>query len=172
MNLDVLKNLLEEINGCTFATIDIATCPSPGIRKVTTGKRVILFTNKKSSGYDNLVRRRLIEAGKNPDNFATGELQWGQRVPNSPLIVHGDRYYIECVELTEGSSRFFLLDGKEVNENDLNLRSRRTNQGLSPEDEVHVIMPKIENITRIALMKEILVSEAPKRAILRVSPQD
>lgn len=169
MDLLVLKNLLMEINGCTFATIDAETVPSPGIRKVTTGKRVILFTNKKSSGYDNMVRRRLIEAGKNPDNFGLGDLPWGTRVPDSPLITHGPKTYLQVIELHPGASRFFLLDGKEVAEKDLNLRSRRTNQGLSEEDEVLVCAYNIENITRIVLMNEQLVSDAPKRAILRIS---
>jgi hypothetical protein len=73
---------LQKFHGCTYASIDAETTISPGVTKIETGKRIILF---KSPHYADMVKRRLIEAGKNPDNFVIGEMPWGQRVPNSPL---------------------------------------------------------------------------------------
>jgi hypothetical protein len=170
MERSVLEDLLDRIDGCTFATLDAETYPTPGIRKVMTGKRVILFTNKKVSGYENMVKRRLVEAGRDPSNFVLTDLPWGTRVPNSPLIEHKGKTYLQCIVLSEGDARFFITTtGDEVNEDDLNLRKRNTNQGLAANDEVLVCAYNLENITRIALAGENLVSEAPKRAVLRLN---
>jgi hypothetical protein len=159
MELFVLQNLLDKIQGCTFASIDAETEPSKGIHKVTTGIRVILFTNKKSSGYENMVKRRLIEAGKNPDNFVLGDLPWGQRLENSPLIENKGKFYLQCILLTEGTSKYYIGD-REISGNGLGLRGRFPNQGLPPGDEVLVACYNIDSIKRIAVMgKEVFVSE-------------
>lgn len=152
-----LEDLLSQVRGCTFASIDSETEPSPGILKVTSQTRVLLFTNKNISGYDAMIKRRLVEAGKNPDNFVIGDLPWGERVKNSPLIEHKGKTYLQCVELAEGQKHYYLkANGKEVDEADLNLRSRRTNQGLAPADEVIVRTYNLDNITRISLMGVVL----------------
>lgn len=170
MERAVLENLLVQIKGCTFASMDIETESSPGIRKEETGIRVILFTNQNVNGYENIVKRRLIEAGKDPRGFALGDLPWGKKVPNSPLIEHKDKTYLQYVILAHGLVKCFLtVTGKEVSEGDLNLPSSRTNQGLGPDDEVQIRNVNIANIRRIALMGEQLVSDAPKKAILRIS---
>lgn len=170
MDRSVLENLLAEVEGCTFASIDTETEPSSGILKVTKGQRIILFTNKKSSGYDNMVKRRLMEAGKNPDNFVLGELPWGMRVPNSPLIEHKGKTYLQCIHLTDGESKYALKStGVEVDPELLGLRQRRTNQGLAAGDEVIVSCYNLDNIERITLMGETLVAEKPSRSILRLN---
>jgi hypothetical protein len=156
MELFPLQNLLDKIQGCTFANLDTITEPSPGIQKVTRGERVILFTNKKVSGYENMVRRRLEEAGKNPDNFVLGDLPWGSRVPNSPLIENKGKFYLQCIRLKEGRSRFFIGDREIQNPRGLMLKKRRTNQGLLEGEEVEVACYKLENIQKIALMDETL----------------
>lgn len=159
MELFPLQNLLDKIQGCTFATLDTETEPSNGIKKVTQGERVILFTNKKSSGYDNMVRRRLEEAGKNPDGFSLGDLPWGERLPNSPLIENKGKYYLQCIRLAEGQSRYFIGEREVRDPSGLGLRTRRSNQGLAKENEVEVACYRLDHILRIALMGELLVSE-------------
>lgn len=154
----VLENLLDKINGCTFANIDAVTEPSNGIRKETTGIRVILFTNKKSSGYENMVKRRLAEAGKNPDNFSSGDLAWGEQVPNSPLIEHKGKVYLKCVLLAEGQSKYFIGD-REISGNGLGLRGRWPNQGLPPSDTVNVATFNLKSIKKITLMGETLTAD-------------
>jgi hypothetical protein len=169
MDRVTLENVLAEVSGCTFASLDAVTTVSPGITHEVIGKRVILFTNKKSSGYDNMVRRRLIEAGKDPDSFSLGDLPWGTRVPNSPLIEHKGKgkVYLQVIELAEGISKYFML-GKEANPHDLGIKRKdHYNQGLPPSSQVQVRCYAIENITRIVLMGETLVAE--KRNILRIS---
>lgn len=158
MELFPLQNLLDKIEGCTFATLDTVTVPSPGITKRTTGERVILFTNKLSSGYENMVKRRLLEAGKNPDNFVLGDLPWGTRLPNSPLIENKGKYYLQCIRLVDGQSRYFIGKREVENPRGLMLRSRRTNQGLSKDDEVEVCCYRLDHIERIVLMGDELVA--------------
>lgn len=159
MELFPLQNLLDKINGCTFASIDTVTEPSNGIKKVTKGERIILFTNKKSSGYENMVKRRLEEAGKNPDDFVLGDLPWGKRLPNSPIIENNGMHYLQCVRLAEGQARYFIGDREVRDPSGLGLRQRRTNQGLPKGDEVEICCYRLDRIERIALMGEMLVSE-------------
>lgn len=165
MERAVLENLLTEIQGCTFASIDTLTSVSPGITKETKGKRVLLFTNKKSSGYENMVRRRLQEAGKDPTTFVSGELPWGTQVPNSPLVEHKGKVYLKCIDLAPGLTKYYML-GEEVDPSGLGLRERNTYQGLEPSSAVRVSTYELSNILRIALMGENLVSD--KGSILRM----
>jgi hypothetical protein len=166
MDVFMLQNLLDKINGCTFANIDSITEPSNGIRKETKGTRVILFTNKKSSGYDNMVRRRLVAAGKNPDRFSLGDLPWGKRLPNSPLIENKGKYYLQCIVLAEGPSKYYIGE-REINPAGLLRTGQKTNQGLPPGEEVIVACFKLESITRIALMDEVLVAD--KQSVVQPS---
>lgn len=167
MDRAVLENLLSQINGCTFASIDAETEVSPGVKKVVSGRRVILFTNKLSNGYENMVKRRLIEAGKNPENFVLHDLPWGTRVPETPLIEHKDKVYLQCIELSEGTARYYIaVTGVEVDPAQLNLKERHSNQGLPPGEEVNVRAYDLNSITRIALMGENLVSERETQTVL------
>lgn len=170
MDRSVLENLVCEIKGASFASIDSETVPTPGYLKITTGQRVLLFATHGGSGYEAMVKRRLIEAGKNPDNFSVGDLPWGRRVNNLPLIEHKGKTYLQVIELSEGESKYFnTVTWNETDPDDLNLPSKRTNQGLSATDEVRVRCYNIEHLTRVVLMGEQLVAEAPKRAILRLN---
>jgi hypothetical protein len=161
----VLLDLLDRINGCTFASLDAETVPSPGLRKTETGKRIILF---KSPHYSDIVRRRLVEAGKNPDDFALGDLPWGSRIEGTPLIENKGKIYLQVIELAEGKVEYRLFNGTLVNPSELMLRSTRTNQGLG-DNGVHVRAYNIDNITRIALLGEVLVADAKDRAVLKIS---
>jgi hypothetical protein len=76
------------------------------VEKRCLGHRVLLFTNKNASGYENKVRRHLEREGKNPDSFVMGKLPWGQRVPNSPFIEHKGEYYLQAVFLASGSVEY------------------------------------------------------------------
>jgi hypothetical protein len=150
MDRAVLENLLAEIDGGAFATIDATTKPDPAVTKVTTGKRVILFTNTKGqSGYAAIVRRRLLEAGKNPNNFELHDMTWGTRIPNTPFIEHKGKTYLQCIDLTDGDSKYYFL-GHEADPSKLGLKKRpKSNQGLSPAEEVRVSCYDIANIDRL-----------------------
>lgn len=154
--VDVI-NLLSRIQGCTFASLDAQTLPTPGVRKVTTGESVILFTNRKDSGYKRMVERRLIEAGKDPKNFVLGDLAWGSRIPHTPLIEHKGSLYLQTILLRPGKSEYFLSGmNKPVDPKHLFLKERRTNQGLPPSEEVIVNTYKLSNIIRLTVLGETM----------------
>lgn len=162
MELEALKMILDKVRGATFATIDSTTKPSPGIRKVTTGTRVILFSNTEHSGYEAMVKRRLIEAGKNPDDFSVGDLPWGERIPNTPIIVCRGIPYLQTIVLSPGNSTGYL-GNREVDLDDF-VQPRRSNQGLPKKDEVVVSTYRLDHIDRIVLMGEVLIGD--KRGIV------
>jgi hypothetical protein len=169
MEREILSALLAQIKGCSFANLDTETVPTPGIRKIVTGQRVIMFTNTNCSGYENMVKRRLLEAGKNPENFVLGDLPWGTRVPNSPLIEHKGKTYLQVISLSPGLVKYVSLTGREIDDPEaFGIRERPRNQGLGA-DSVDVCCYNLDNIIRIALMGEELVSDRKDRAILRIS---
>jgi hypothetical protein len=87
-----------------------------------------------------------------------GDLPWGERIPNTPLIVCRGRYYLQTVVLEPGKSTCYLGDA-EVDCKDF-VSSRRTNQGLSKDNEVVVATYRLDHIDRISLMGEVLVAHA------------
>lgn len=180
MQLQDIQRLLDKINGCTFAGLDCTTVvdlrggkknPMRGrVRKVTIGNRVMLFTNKKSSGYDNMVKRRLQQEGKNPDTFVLGELKWGNRLPNSPVIRHikdgRECFYLQCIFLEAGAVKYFL-DDQQIAKDDvegLAPESSSSKQGLT--NEVIVRSYKLESIDAIRIMGEEIIDIEPPQIMV------
>jgi hypothetical protein len=151
MKLEEIADLLDQIKGATFASLDSETMPKKGVRCVTVGVSVMLFTNKTGSAYDRMVRRRLVAAGKNPDDFVLSDLPWGTRVPESPLIEHNGNYYLQCVVLRPGDSEFFV-GRHRVDPLAFGIRPQRTNQGLEEGKEVIVNTIALHSITRLTIM--------------------
>lgn len=160
MDFTLIQNLVDKINGCTFASIDATCYPKTGVKLVIQGERVILFTNKNCSGYENMVRRRLEEAGKDPASFVLGRLPWGERVPESPFIEHKGKCYIQTIVLAHGLETWYKDDIK-VDSKEFPMAQRYR----SPDpNKVEVHTYNIESIDRIALMGEVLVA-GEQRAI-------
>lgn len=157
MEYESLKLVIDKIEGADFALIDSTTYPRPSLRKVTVGTSVLLFTNEGGSDYERLVKRRLLEAGKDPRDFVLSDLPWGQRVPNSPFIYNHGMYYLQTIVLEPGLFTCYL-GNREVDLNDF-VPSRRTNQGLPRKDEVIVSTYRLDHIDRIALMGQVLVAD-------------
>jgi len=55
------------------------------IKKHTYGKLGLLFSDKASSGYENMVNRRKEKIGQEAD-FEAGERVWGDKLPNTPFM--------------------------------------------------------------------------------------
>lgn len=158
MDRAVLENIIAGIDGGALAILDATTHPHPAITKVTTGKRVLLFTNKNGSDYERIVRRRLVEVGKNPNNFELHDPKWGVRVIDTPLIEHRGKTYLQCIDITEGQSEYFML-GERADPNNLGLPVRRhNNQGLPPEEQVNVSCYDIANIDRLIVLKDVPIT--------------
>ena len=121
MNYDAVKKVLDKVNGATFAGLDTVTDvnlkggkknPFQGrVTKMTKGSTVMLFTNKNSNAYENMVKRRLEEEGKEASSFELKPRAWGQRIPNSPFVEHNEKKYIECIFIKGGES-VFMVDGE------------------------------------------------------------
>lgn len=116
MQYQEVERLLSAIEGATFAGLDTSTVPvlkggkanpmQGKIKKLCTGSRVMLFTNKQSNAYENKVRRHLEKEGKNPESFKLGALPWGERLPNSPIIHNKGKYYIQVIFLKAGAVEY------------------------------------------------------------------
>lgn len=107
-----LGNLLKDVSGASFITIDTETDvklkggkshPLQGlVKKSCVGSNVMVFQNKRINGYQAMVERRLKAEGKNPANFVLGPRTWGERIPETPFIEHKDNYYLEVIFLRPG----------------------------------------------------------------------
>ena len=157
MELPVLITLVEKIHGATFATLDALTSPKTGLMCRITGERVILFRTNGASGYENMVKKHLEAAGKNPDSFRVGSLPWGERMGDLPIITHNDRYYLQTIQLAPGTVEHFLkASGKAVDPSEFGIRERKPQANLPPSAQVLVNTYNIDNIERITLMGETL----------------
>lgn len=111
-----LQQLLESVNGNTIISIDTVTIPKlkggksnpmqGQVRKVTVGANVMVFTNKNSNGYENMVQRRLAQEGKDPKSFEVGARAWGERIAGTPFVQHNGELYLEVIFLKPGKTRF------------------------------------------------------------------
>lgn len=111
---------LETVQGAAFASIDTLTeikltggkaNPFQGrVTKSSVGNQVMVFTNKKSNAYDNMVKRRLEQEGKDPATFVLGALPWGTRIENTPFIQHNGELYLQLIYMKAGKTSY-LVDG-------------------------------------------------------------
>jgi hypothetical protein len=136
MQLAAIEQALQNVSGASFVGLDTITevkltggraNPQQGrVTKQMTGAQVMVFQNRNINGYEAMVRRRLESEGKDPATFQLGQRAWGQRVANSPIVVHkkGEdvKYYLEVIFLRAGRVQY-LLDGAPVAASDI--------QGLS-----------------------------------------
>jgi hypothetical protein len=127
-----LKAIFADVSGASFVGIDTLTTvaltggkanPHQGrIQKLMKGASVMVFQNKTTNAYENMVKRRLEQEGKSASNFELGPRKWGTRIPNSPIIEHekdGDlKLYLEVIFLKPGHSEY-LLDGNPIAEKDI-----------------------------------------------------
>lgn len=178
MDYETIKLLVEEVQGCTFATIDSETWSNKTVRCVAEGERVIIFRTKGGSGYENMVKRRLAEAGKNPDNFRVGPLPWGSRVDDLPLVEHKGEFYLQFIRLDPGKRIYYLgVTGNVIDPEDLyrfGVKSRNApHQGLSPSEQVIFCTYRVDHIKRIVMMgadiSETKVIDRPRRVKLRLA---
>ena len=167
MKLAQIHTLLDSINGVTFAALDTITevklkggkkNPMLGrVVKRTIGQRVMLFTNKNSNGYDNMVKRRLEAEGKDPNSFQLGALPWGKRVEDSPLIEHNGKFYIQVI-FQQGGKSEYLLDNKVIDKADIEGLDEKPitagKQNLEDDNAVIVRTFALDSIREIRMMGE------------------
>jgi hypothetical protein len=135
MSIMLQTNIFEifaNVNGGSFVSIDTVTKvkllggkknPMQGrVTKVMTGASVMVFQNKKSNAYENMVKRRLEAQGVEAGAFVLGPRTWGRRVPDTPIIVHEKDeqvyHYLEVIFLKAGKS-VYHLDGQLIAKADI-----------------------------------------------------
>ena len=166
MKLEQIEELLSSFQGSTFCSLDTITNVAlkggkknemqGRVTKRTSNNQVMLFTNEKSNGYENMVKRRLVAEGKDPDSFTVGPLPWGERVPNTPLIKHKDRYYIQMIFNKAGNSNYFL-DNKAIDKSEITGLEEKTDtgkQGLEEGNGVVLRTVALDSIIEIRLLGE------------------
>ena len=75
------------------------------VKKITDGANVMIFSGTAQNGYENMVKRRMLEEGKDPDTFVLGKRAWGTRIGETPFIEHNGKHYLECVFISPGKSK-------------------------------------------------------------------
>lgn len=130
-----IPTLMAAVNGSTIINITTATVlPLLGgkdnpmkdrVKKITDGTSVMVFQNKNVNGYAAMVQRRLGKEGKNVE-FTLSPRKWGKRVPDMPIVEHGEERYLEVIVLKPGFV-YYELDGKLINPSAI--------QGMKPEPE-------------------------------------
>jgi hypothetical protein len=160
-----LQQILENVNGASFISIDTLTSvtllggkanPFQGrVTKRMTKASVMVFQNKKSNAYENMVERRLAAEGKDPKAFVLGERRWGTRIPETPFITHKGLLYLEVIFLKPGETEI-LVDGKPYNGEIPGLEKEEkepTGQG-GLENQVIIRTFKADSIVRIRVDKQ------------------
>jgi len=175
-----LEEVLADINGAEFASIDTLTMvglnktlggkgtgPNPHHGKVfkrTEGIQVMVYTNKKSNAYENMVKRRLAKEGQDPEQFELSERKFGKRIEDSCFIEHTNaageyQKYLEVICIGNGPKtvEYLLLTDKGLvpiaKEEIIGMKAESVNPegqgGLSEENRVVIRTFKIENVKRI-----------------------
>jgi len=169
--MDNLQSLLSDVNGATFISLNTATDmplnktikvgtethPNPHhgrVKKLTTGMNVMVFTNEKSNGYNNMVRRRLEKEGKDPNSFVLGKRAWGTRVEGTPIIKHNGETYLEVIVLSPGKTSY-MIGNKPIDKSEIHgqKKSRKAEQG-GLDVKVIVRTFKASSITQITINKQ------------------
>ena len=154
------------LNGATFVGLDALTTeklsggkqnPMQGlVQKSNVGNSVMVFQNKSSNGYENMVRRRLLAEGKDPDTFELKPRKWGVRIEGTPLVLHEGNYYLEVIFLVAGTVTY-LHNGKPIRKDlieGLKTDSEEGTQG-GLNNKVIIRTYKLESITRLTINKEV-----------------
>lgn len=155
------------INGASFIGIDSLTevklsggkaNPMQGlVQKVTEGSSVMVFQNKNSNGYENMVRRRLESEGKEV-NFSVSPRVWGERIQGCPLVAHKGEYYLEVIFLKAGKTSY-LFNGSPIEKANIQGMPENPEGGEQGglENKVIIRTYKIASLTRITINKETYI---------------
>lgn len=166
--MNLTDEVRKHIKGATFISIDTLTTvtltggksnPQQGrITKKMEGANCMLFQNKHLNGYEQMIRRRLEQEGKNPDSFQLGERAWGTRIPNTPFVEHKGKEYLEVIFLRPGKVSYFL-DGQPIDKHDVNgLKDHQEGEQGGLNDKVIIRTFAIENITKLTIDKRTLIN--------------
>lgn len=163
--MSFLEQLMQTVNGATFISLCTETPvklkggksnPLQGrVSKVVLGSNVMVFTNQETNGYKSMVERRLVQEGKNPNDFQLAPRAWGVRDQGTPFVRHNGKLYLEVIFLSAGAVEYHV-DGKKVDPTtieglDLEPKTEAEQGGLS--NKVIVRTYDVSNIKTITINK-------------------
>lgn len=163
--MPTIQEILANVNGTTFISINTKTPVKLAggkknllqgrVEKVVTGSNVMVFQNKTTNGYENMVNRRLEKEGKSA-SFTVSPRAWGERITNTPFVEHDGKLYLEVIFLKGGEVKYFV-DGAEYNGqiDGLPIHQEAHQGGL--DNSVIIRTFKVENITSITVDKQTFV---------------
>tara|TARA_R110000851_G_scaffold172889_1_gene319178 strand:- start:189 stop:710 length:522 start_codon:yes stop_codon:yes gene_type:complete len=170
-----LRAAMSQVSGASFVGIDTTTIPvltkftgtrdnkviNPmhgKVRKHMRGASVMVFQNKQSSGYANMVERRLVSEGKDPASFTLSPRAWGERVEGLPIVEHKGEEYLEVIFLKAGQVSY-TLDGQPIAVGDIigmKDASKGTQGGL--DNKVIIRTFKAESIAALRINGEVIAA--------------
>lgn len=156
------------LNGSSFIGIDTLTDVKlsggknnpmqGGVQKAVVGSSVMIFSNKKSNAYENMVERRLVAEGKDPKSFSLSPRAWGERIANTPLVLHKDEYYLEVIFLKAGETSYYY-NSKPIKKDLIQGMPEKSEGGKQGglDNKVIIRTYKISSIARITINKEVYI---------------
>ena len=168
----LLNPEISGINGASFIGIDTLTDVTLKggkansmqglVQKANIGSSVMVFQNKNSNGYENMVRRRLEAEGKNTD-FEVKPRVWGQRIEGTPIVHHVDKkgnenYYLEVIFLKSGDVSY-SLSSKPIKKSLIEGLEDDKEEGVQGglDNKVIIRSYKIASISRITINKDTYI---------------
>jgi hypothetical protein len=163
MKYTSILNAVSNVSGSSFVGINTLTTPKliggksnphqGRVQKRMIGASVMVFQNKNSNGYENMIKRRLRNEGKNPETFKLGERKWGTRVENMPIVKHikdgSEKNYLEVIFLKSGKIEY-TLDGKLVDASEIQgSESREEGEQGGLDDKVVIRTFDFDSITEM-----------------------
>ncbi len=128
MQLNVAQAAFSQLSGGTFVGMDTLTKVAlPGgkknpfqgrVMKRMSGAQVMCFTNQNGSAYEAMVKRRLVQEGKDADDFQLSPRAWGHRIDGTPFVEHKGNFYLEVIFLKAGEVEY-LVDGQPVDKSEI-----------------------------------------------------
>jgi hypothetical protein len=163
MEYDKLKSVIDQVRGTTFAGMDTVTevklkggkkNPMQGrVTKVTRGANTMVFSTTQCSAYEDMVKRRMVKEGLDPDTFTVQKRKWGTRVGHTPFIEHNGTKYLECFFISPGKTEY-QLDGTPIDPSEIqglpDTKPSESSQG-GIEDKVVVRTFKLDSIQAIRI---------------------
>ena len=157
----------KQVNGSTFIRIDTVTIPKlsggkknpmqGNVRKFNIGSNVQVFQNKNGSSYANAVEKRMAKEGIDPDTWTVQPHVWGERIPNTPILVKRSDTsckYLECIFIKSGEVSY-KLNGQPIAKGDIEglQEKQESNQG-GQEEKVIIRAYAWDSIVSFRLNKQ------------------
>jgi hypothetical protein len=115
----------------------------------------MVFQNKSSSSYGDMVARRLLAEGKDPASFELQPRTWGERIPETPFISHtkdGETtFYLEVIVLNSGKSSYYLDNAPIAKSDVVGLKTATEGEQGGLENKVIVRSFKLSSITAVRI---------------------